>query len=159
MRIETTKFGTIEVHDDSIIHVQDGMLGLERIKRFVLLEDQPESAYKWLQAVDDPGVAFVVVNPLDFFSDYEVILTDEQTESLAIGDDAEAVMFTTVTVDRESETATTNLLGPIVVNARTLQAQQIVLQDERNRYTTKHIIRSASEFDSVRQAAYARRGA
>ena len=145
MKIETTRFGTIKVDDGSIIEMPEGMLGLERIKRFVLLEDDPGSAYKWLQAVDEPSVAFIVVNPLDFFPDYDVELTDEQAETLGLEDASDAVMFTTVTLDRGAKTLTTNLLGPVVINARTLRAGQIVLDDGRDRYATKHVICGCGE--------------
>ena len=138
MHIETARFGIIDVNDRSILHMPEGMLGFEQCKRFILLEEQTGSVFKWLQSVDDPEVAFVVTNPADFFPDYDVELTDEQVESLDLRDPAEAVMFTTVTIAKDGGNVTTNLLGPVVINLRTLQARQIVLQDDR--YETKHVI-------------------
>lgn len=138
MKIETTRFGTVEVSEDSILKMPDGMLGFPSCKRYVLLHDGTNTPFKWLQAVDDPALAFIVINPTDFFPDYEIVLNDDQVALLDIKEAIEAVMLTTVTVDKENGRITTNLLGPIVINARTLQARQIVLDDER--YGTKHII-------------------
>jgi len=138
MQIETTRFGTIEVERQLVIDMPGGMLGLERCKRFTLLEERPESAYKWLQSLDDPAVAFIVVNPIEFFPDYEAELTDEQAKTLELMDPSDAVLLSTVTVGRERNQVTANLAGPVVINARTLRARQIVLEDDR--YSTKHII-------------------
>jgi flagellar assembly factor FliW len=153
MRIETTRFGTIDVNDQSILQMPDGMLGFEYCTRFVLIEDIPESAFKWLQAVDDAAVAFIVINPADFFPEYEVELTDGQAESLDLKDPGESVMFTTVTVARDEGKVTTNLVAPIVINSRTLQARQVVLQDER--YCTKHVIGYSASGSSRPEAAKA----
>lgn len=138
MKIKTTRFGTVEVSKDSIVNMPDGMLGFPACTRYVLLHDRTDTPFKWLQAVDDPAVAFIVINPTDFFPDYEIVLNDDQVASLDLKEATEAIMLTTVTVDRENGKITTNLLGPIVINARTLHARQIVLDDER--YGTKHVI-------------------
>jgi flagellar assembly factor FliW len=151
MRIETTRFGSIDINDSSVIRTPEGMLGFEDCKCFVLLEDQPGSCFKWLQSVDEPGLAFVVVNPIDFFPDYDVELTDEQADSLDLADAADAVMLTTVTINKEQNKVTTNLVGPLVINARTLIARQIVLDDER--YTPKHAISRNLEICPERQRA------
>lgn len=138
MQTETTRFGTIDVKEESIVRIDKGMLGFENCKRYVLLEDKPDTAVKWMQSVDDPSVAFMVINPNEFFPEYEIELTDEQAQSLDLTDPSESAMFTTVTMARGEGKVTTNLVGPIIMNLRTMKARQIVLQDDR--YCTKHII-------------------
>jgi flagellar assembly factor FliW len=138
MQIETTRFGTIQVSESSIIHMPDGMIGFEDYKRYIILEEKPNSPFKWLQAVDNPSLAFVVINPTDFVSDYEIELNDEQTEALDLRDPCEAAVLTTVTISKKEGLVTTNLVGPIVINSRTLRAKQIVLQNEK--YGIKHVI-------------------
>lgn len=153
MQITTTRFGNIDVNEESIIHMNDTMIGFEHCTRYVLLQDRPDTAFKWMQSVDDPDVAFFVINPNDFFSDYEAELTDEQAKSLELSDPSESVMFTTVTIDRDYNKATTNLVGPIVLNLRTMRASQIVLQDDR--YTTKQMICEVVKSDTNRELAKA----
>lgn len=138
MLIETTRFGPIEIAEDSVLSMPDGMLGLSGLRRYVLLEERPDTPFKWLQSVDNPAMAFIVINPVDVFPDYEIDLTDEQAESLDLKDPSEAIVLATVTISREDDSVTTNLLGPIVINSRTLQARQMILQDDR--YCTKHAI-------------------
>jgi flagellar assembly factor FliW len=138
MQITTTRFGTIDVKDESVLHINEGMFGFEHCTRYVLLEDRPDNLIKWMQSVDDSAVAFMIINPNDFFPDYEVELTDEQAKSLGLTDPSESAMFTTITISRDEDKVTTNLVGPIVMNLRTMQAQQIILSDDK--YCTKHVI-------------------
>jgi flagellar assembly factor FliW len=152
MKIDTTRFGNIEIAEESIVHMPDGMLGFEASKRFVLLEDRPDTAFKWLQAVDDPALAFIVVDPMEFFPEYEIELPDEQAESLGLGDPCDAIMLTTVTVGSDGK-ITTNLLGPVIMNCRTLRAAQIVLQDDR--YKPKHVICELPRMESQPEQAKA----
>ena len=58
----TTRFGNLEVDDDRLIQLQDGLLGFPDLKRFVLM-DYKDTVLKWFQSVDDPDVAFIVVDP------------------------------------------------------------------------------------------------
>ena len=151
--IQTSRFGEIEVSSESVLHMSDGMLGFEKCKRYVLLEDQPGTQMKWLQSVDDPDVAFIVVNPLEFVPDYGIELADDDADSLGIASPDEAVVLTTVTVDQESREVTTNLLGPIVINSSSLAAKQVVLQDER--YGTRHLIGNNTDADAVLETSRA----
>lgn len=153
MRIQTTRFGEIDISESSILHMPDGMLGFSMKKKFVLLEDQPDTLLKWLQAVDDPALAFIVINPMDFFVDYDVELSDEDVKFLDLKDPSEAAIVTTVTVDNQNGHVTTNLLGPVVINSRSLCAKQIVLQDEK--YGTKHLIGVKASSDSNLETAAA----
>lgn len=129
------------------------MLGIEHCSQYVLLEDRPSAVFKWMQALEDPAVAFMVINPNDFFPDYEVELTDEQAKALSLDDPSESVMFTTITVDRDEGKVTTNLAGPIIVNLKTLQARQIIVQNEH--YCTKHTVGEKTQAQTSRELAKA----
>ena len=151
--IQTSRFGEIEVSSGSVLHMSNGMLGFEQCKRYVLLEDQPGTPLKWLQSLDDPDLAFIVVNPLEFVPDYGIELCDDDADSLGIASPDEAVVLTTVTVDEDSREVTTNLLGPIVINSSSLDAKQVVLQDER--YGTRHLIGDNTDADAVLETSRA----
>ena len=136
--IQTTRFGQVKVSNKSILHMSEGMLGFDECKRYVLLEDKPDTPLKWLQAVDDPGLAFIVVNPLDFVPGYDFELSDDDARALELESADQAVVLTTVSIDQDENEVTTNLLGPVVINSVTLAGKQVVLQDER--YGTRYLI-------------------
>jgi flagellar assembly factor FliW len=142
MNIDTSRFGTIDVDDMSIIRIPGGLIGFGRFTRFCIIQDRPDTPFKWLQSVENPDLAFVVIDPSQFFVDYEIEVSDEDAELLEIEEPEDAVVMTTVTINSDKR-VTTNLLGPIVVNSRTLVGKQVVLQDEN--FNTKHCVGALEE--------------
>src|SRR6185295_7181281 len=64
IRFRTARFGEIEFAEDVIITFPDGVLGFPGDRRYLLLEHDAEgSPFKWLQSLDNPDLAFIVVDP------------------------------------------------------------------------------------------------
>ncbi len=133
MEIESTRFGRLEVDNERIITFPNGLLGFPDHARFALIQTGEENYFFWLQAVEDPNLAFVVTDPTIFFKDYEVPVREETQRELKIEDDAFLQVF--VICNKVGEWLTGNLLGPIVVNAQNRLAQQVVLTEKK--YTTR----------------------
>ena len=66
--IATTRFGQVQISASDIISFPEGILGFNELKRFVLLDDPNDEIFAWLQACDDAGVAFPVLEP-ELFAD------------------------------------------------------------------------------------------
>jgi flagellar assembly factor FliW len=133
MEIETTRFGRLEVDDQRIIHLPRGLLGFPNHTRYALIQTGEENYFFWLQAVDEPALAFVVTDPSIFFKDYSVPVREETQEELELNDLAATQVF--VICNRVDEWLTGNLLGPIVVNTQNRQASQVVLTEKK--WTTR----------------------
>jgi flagellar assembly factor FliW len=134
MLIQTMRFGPIEVDDGKLMRFAGGLLGFPKQRVFALLQTSPDPALFWLQAVDDPDLAFVVCDPLLFVPDYQVPIRRDDVEALGLHDLQDCQVL--VIVNRVNGELTGNLLGPLVVNARTRLAKQLVLSDRR--YGTRH---------------------
>lgn len=119
------------------ITLDDGLVGIPTARRFQLVVEQ-DSPFHWLQCVDEPAIALPVIDPLEFVKDYSFDLTTTDAERLTIKRPEEVVVLTTVTIEDNPKRVTTNLLGPIVFNRKTLQGKQIVLSSEN--YSTKHLL-------------------
>lgn len=155
MQVETERFGTIEVAPEALIEVVDGIYGFEQARRFCLIAHNAASPFRWLQCVEAPGLAFVVVNPYDFFTDYEVLLEEQDAQAIGLEAAADAAILSLVTLGRDPAEATANLVGPIVVNAKNRKAKQVVLANQA--YTTKH--RLLPQLSQQREAARVGEGA
>jgi len=130
MMFETARFGTLEVEDDKIIHFERGLPGFPDCTQFIVLDHDIETPLKWLQCVDRPEVAFLVVEPEQVLSKYQVEVPDAVLQMLGWEQDAEpsdVAVFVILNVDGEKLTA--NLRAPVIVNIATRRAFQMILED------------------------------
>ena len=131
MRITTSRFGEIEVDEASVVRMPQGMLGFGEIAEFVLIQQNEGSPFLWFQAVREPNLAFVIVDPFTFFPDYEVLLSNEDIEALGCSELGSLAVFAVVVIPENPEDMTANLRGPILINVENRIARQVVLNDER----------------------------
>ena len=61
MKILTRIFGEIEISENQKIFIEEGLFGLEDVQEYVLLNSSEDSPFYWLQALDIPDIAFLVV--------------------------------------------------------------------------------------------------
>lgn len=124
VQFETTRFGALEVAEDRIVNFPDGLLGFPDIKRYILM-DYKDTPLKWLQAVDDPDVAFIVTEPAVLFPDYNVRLDSATKQYLKLENDEDLAVLMTIRVEGEKVIA--NLQGPLFLNAGSMIGAQIVV--------------------------------
>lgn len=137
MKIDTKHFGEIEFEEKNIISFCRGLLGFEEIKKYILIDNEDTGGvFKWLQAVDRPDLAFVVMNPYCILHDYEFDIPDGIAEKLGIEKPEDVVVLTIVVVPEDISKMTTNLKAPVVINSGNNKAEQVVLEDDR--YSLKH---------------------
>jgi flagellar assembly factor FliW len=134
LKIKSTRFGELEIEKDKFIEMAEGMLGFDE-RRFVLLSPG-NGPFHWLQAVDDPDLAFVVVDPKTSLHDYEVKLTVDEHKKLGLSKESEIVVLSVVTMAKNPLDITMNLMGPIILNPGNMTAIQVVL--ESGKYSTRH---------------------
>lgn len=140
MKIESKRFGTIEVKEDRILTLEGGLLGFSNLEKFVLVDDEvdPTLPFKWLISVEDPNIGFLVTDPGMFFSDYVFDLSAEDAAKLGVSTADDLTVMCLLTVPADPRMITANLRGPLVFNNNTKHGRQIVLQDST--YATKHYI-------------------
>lgn len=137
--IETSRFGRIEVTEKELIGFPQGLLGFESQKQYALLPILQNPYFYWLQSTTDKDLAFLVVDPFVFFPDYEFNLADDLLERIKVTTLNQVAILTIVTVPQAGvKQATTNLVGPLVINLHDRLGVQVVL--EGTGYTTKHLL-------------------
>lgn len=137
--VDTTRFGKIEIDDEAVITFPQGLFGFEQYRRFIVLRTDEKSPFLWLQSLEEPGLAFVVIEPHHFKPDYAPTISDADAEALALNEDTPCMTFVIVTIPHgKPEEMTANLLGPVIINAVSRVARQVIVEDEC--YTTKHSI-------------------
>lgn len=132
MNISTTRFGCVEVSHQRLIVLSQGLIGFPSLTRFVAIESDKGSVFRWWQSVDAPDTAFVVFDPFCIVPDYDLRGLEVEWEDLGVDDPALRQVVVVVTVLGPTlESVTLNLAAPILINPTTRQGRQIVLPDER----------------------------
>lgn len=139
MILSTSRFGELELESDEIIQFAHGLPGFEDCREYVILELE-EGPFVYLQAVKNPNLAFIVVDPFVFFPDYEFDIPDISLEELAIANVEDVLVRSIVTVKDDLKDATLNLIAPLVINPARKLGKQIILNNTT--YTTRHAVMS-----------------
>ncbi|MEK7825853.1 MAG: flagellar assembly protein FliW [Nitrospirota bacterium] len=148
MKIDTTRFGEIDVLKDKLIEFPNGILGFPELKRYAFLENNSDLPFGWLQAVDDKDMAFVVMDPLPFKPDYRLSIKEKEIADIDIRDESELCVLVILTIpSRDSQGITANLQGPLVINLTNRKGKQVVLPDSG--YTCKYPIFQESGLSSL----------
>lgn len=131
MKINTTRFGELEIKNSDIIQFKEGILGFEQLKKFFVVDPGDQTLILWFQSVEDPAVAFPIIEPKIFLPSYSVKLLPAELNSLQIESVNDACVFTILTIPQIVTDMSANLKAPIVINNKTKLARQIVLQDSK----------------------------
>lgn len=131
MEIMTRDFGKIKIDKTDIISFDSGLPGFEKLEGFVLLPLAEESPFIVMQAVDDPDVAFVTVEPGNLIQNYEFEISDKVEKNLKIDSISNLLILNIITLKEEIEKSTANLSAPIVINLEEKLGQQVILDDQR----------------------------
>lgn len=131
MTLKTRYFGSIEIGEDDVLEFPKGLFAFEGEKQFVLIPfEGSDSALLCLQSVRDEGLAFVVMNPFAVCPQYAPVLPPEELEKLGVADSTELCYYVMCVVRDPVADSTLNLKCPVVINDRTRQAVQVILDGD-----------------------------
>jgi flagellar assembly factor FliW len=134
--LENTRFGTLEVPEDQLIDFPNGIIGFPDAKRFVILEHGENTPIRWLQAVERPELALVIIDPTPLVAEYPMERIRKEADDLGLPDDEECAVAAVVTVPPAPKTPTVNLLAPLLMGVESRKGKQVVLHDSE--YHTRH---------------------
>ncbi|EHL20185.1 MAG: flagellar assembly protein FliW [Peptoanaerobacter stomatis] len=127
MKINTNYYGELEVKNEDILTLKDGMLGYEELNRFILIKED-DIFVEYLQAIDEL-VAFAVMDPFLIKQDYSFDVPDSVLKALDIKSEEDVVIKTVVVIPEDITKIRTNLQAPIVFNKSNNKGMQIILDD------------------------------
>lgn len=136
MKIDSPRFGSLDVEGKKLIEFPAGLPGFEESKRFTLIElTSSQQAVAVLQSVDMPEVAFSVTTP-DFLGlHYEFALTDSEEALLGNprAEDVAVLLILRRDEPLEAKPAVAdapvraNLMAPLVINCASMKGFQKVI--------------------------------
>jgi flagellar assembly factor FliW len=142
--IETLRFGKIAVQEDKVITFPRGILGFAKNKQYLLFPHSEDSPFLWLQSVEDGDLAFVVMNPRLVKADYSLDVDQNVLNELDAKQETDLEVVCIVTIPRnDPKRMTINLLGPIIINAKSRSAMQIIC--DKQSYSHQHPVVSGQQ--------------
>lgn len=150
MQIQSAALGEVEIDPDKIVSFTQGMPGFEEAKSFVMLQPDPSLPFSYLQAVDRPEVAFLLTDPFLFFKEYDLKLSQETLDELQIQQEQDVQVWAVVTLRENVQTATMNLLAPVILNVRERVGRQLVLT--QSGYSTRQPLVPMASVDDTHSA-------
>lgn len=131
MRVNTTRFGELEVDKKDVINFKDGVLGFEQLKHFFVVDPGDQTLILWFQSIDDEATAFPIIEPKIFNPNYSIHLLPIELASLNLESVVDASVYTILTIPKNVNEMSANLKAPIIINNKTKLARQIVLQNSK----------------------------
>ncbi len=130
MTIQTSRFGEIEVSEDTFLTFPTGLVGFPTVQQFVVLDVAEDCHYQWFQAINEPDLALIIIDVHFLDPEFPVEASDEAISELEITQADPVLIMAVVTIPSgQPDRATANLRAPLVVNLRTRKGKQLILHE------------------------------
>lgn len=121
-----TPLGEVAVPETQVLHFAQGLLGFPRFTQWVLLAGEA-SDQVWLQSVEEPGLALLLVDPFVNFDGFAIDVPAPAVSALDATQSDEVLVFAPVTLGANGKPSTANLRGPILINWNTHRGLQLIV--------------------------------
>lgn len=128
-KLNTTRFGQIDITDEHVIDFHDGMIGFERFKKYVLIESPEMPLVLWLQSMEEPSIAFPLMEPSFFRPDYKANVGDANKHRIQLEAGERTKVMLVMTIPADMTSMTVNLKAPVIFNLGKSKGIQTILQD------------------------------
>jgi len=125
--VHCPKLGEVTYAESDVINFPWGLPGFPSLRRWLVLCVDSQPAYVWLQSLEDLKVAIPAADPWAIFRDYDPKLPPYAFIALDVKEATDFTLLCVVVVTPHAEELTMNLMAPIVINLRSRNARQVVL--------------------------------
>jgi flagellar assembly factor FliW len=132
MKIDIERFGlkNVPVNPEMQFTFPAGIAGFENCRRFQIFHEEGQPTVFWLQSLDDTAVMFPIVSPEALDMEYQIELSDEDCSLIDLQSASDAVVAVIVyRNEAEGGKIAANARSPVILNVKSHQGMQKVLQD------------------------------
>lgn len=115
--------------EKNIITFEEGILGFEDIKQYLLYQEEESKVIWSLQAANADTPSFVVIDPFSIVENYCPVLSDEDLQYFGENDLVNLCFLCVAAIKPDLTDSVANLKAPIVIDAKTNKAKQIIMND------------------------------
>ena len=122
------------------VNLPQGLFGFSSIRHLDLVYDEEELPFMWLREEKKDGLAFIVLEPGGIIPDYSVEVSDSDVGVLGITGPEDTMILNIVTLPPDQVgKISLNLVGPIIVNRRTLVGKQCIINNHEE-FSARHLL-------------------
>ncbi len=138
IQFETKDYGTLEYEKEWLLHFEDGLFGFQNLHDYLPLcmNEEDDNSILVLQSVEDPAIAFVVINPFALDPHYAPSLTPEEMTYLKASDESELTYYVICVLKDNYLDNTVNMKCPLVFNTSTRNGMQVILTSDAYDFRT-----------------------
>jgi flagellar assembly factor FliW len=130
MEITTKLFGRVEFSGDSVIVLEEGLIGISEKKRFLLIEKEDFLPFSYLQSIDDPNLVLIVINPFMVEKSYQFYIHEDDLKAIDVQSPEDFQLLSVVIFAPRLEDIKVNLKAPVIINIHNKKAKQVILLNE-----------------------------
>ena len=114
------------------IYFPEGLPAFETVQDYILIANEAEAPFIWLQSVTHKSLAFITIDPFLINQDYLPDLAEDDVSLLKIEDEEDVFILSIVNMKNSPDQGiTANLVSPIVINWKKQLGKQVILQNHQ----------------------------
>ena len=143
MKVETHLFGSVDVSPEKVLDFPNGLVGFEKSTQFMLVHENTEgspTSYT-LQSLQNPLLAFQIVEPTVLGFSYELSLTDAEVALLQTPAPEDVVVMQILFKKEEGgkPELSANLRAPLIINTKGRVGMQKIMEVMRSNTTLSNL--------------------
>jgi flagellar assembly factor FliW len=119
MKWSNVQFGEFEFDEHHVVQFQNGIIGFEEMKKFIIVDDEASEPFRWLVSLEEPELSFPLL---------ELNQSDEILKKYFLQENV--TLFAVASIKEDLGDSTVNLKSPIVIDHSQKNGRQILLDDD-----------------------------
>ena len=128
---EGNRYEIFSTQSERPIIFPEGILGFEDVHQYVLQLNEEIKPFLILQSIDHPELSFICIESFGICKGFSINLPQPCAEFLGLTREIDSLVLSLVTVRRDIEEMTANLMSPIVVNLDKMLAKQVIISNSQ----------------------------
>lgn len=120
--IKTNQFGELKVEPQHIFYFEEGVLGFEHLREFVLINEEETAPFRWLISLEEPAIGFPLLSP------WHIDLSYKPNKNFDLN---KQVVMVIITLENDKGIMTANMKAPIVFNVEKQDGKQVILPSDK----------------------------
>ncbi len=127
MEVVSSRFGAIDIDEQSIISFPGGLPGFANLNKFTIIRCDQTDPIQWLQSVEDANISLPIINPFVIKPEYEIEVNDDELEIIKTHSEEDMIVLNIMVLPEDLSKMTVNLMAPLLVNVKDMLGTQVMM--------------------------------